>query len=111
MKSVMESVLDEFDVTERRVTNKAAMIQLEKLFDNADYDSDEYKDMFGRKIMVGDIVLGIEGSFLDVYVVDELFTSLDNSCFRTKRSGNKKYCNECILIPQDKIKDFIKVLS
>ena len=111
MKTLQESILDDFDSVDKRVTNKLGMKQLLKLFDNADGDSDKYEDMFGREIKVGDIVLGTEGSFFDVYIVDELFTNLGNGCFRTKRSPNIKYCTECILIPQDKIKDFTKVLS
>lgn len=110
-----ESLLDDEDKILKDAEKNVYIKKIRNIFDKANNDLSnisEAKDYFRRDINIGDLILYVPGSLdFDAHIVKEIIKNSAGDYYMVLDNGDRKFCFECILIPKNRLKDFLNIIS
>lgn len=110
-----ESLLDDEDKILKDAEKNVYIKKIRNIFDktnNEPADLSAAKDYFGRDIHIGDLMLYIPGTLdFETHVVKEIIKNSAGDHYVVFNNGDRKFCYEGILIPKNRLKDFLNVIS
>lgn len=110
-----ESLLDDEDKILKDAEKNVYIKKIRNIFDktnNNPADLSEAKDYFGRDINIGDLMLYVPGTLdFEAHVVKEIIKNNAGDHYVVFNNGDRKFCYEGILIPKNRLKDFLNIIS
>lgn len=110
-----ESLLDDEDKILKDAEKNIYIKKIRNVFHKTNIeltDLSAAKDYFGRDISIGDLMLYMDGTVsFEAYVVKEIIKNGDGNRFVVIDNGDRKFCCDGILIPKNRLKDFLNIIS
>ena len=112
MKSLVESLLDDIDILDKNTSKQMAV---KVIFDEVVKANNSSplrgRDVFNRKIEVGDLVFYMSDLQFSVGVVKNIDEHSRLSLVGPEDHEYRMYSSEVCLIPSKYLKDFVKIIS